>query len=540
MRLALAVILVHVAICLTGCGPADSNDGFPTKIATTNKPTRRTPLTREELWKDSTQPAEAMFSKLGLSQTNFSFNEDRTSGQADQSDSKRDAVPVSAEQTLALLKEKNAWNKKTLGDAYEAHGEKNSKWNDQARESLALFAQLRSASDRRTRANIPLNEALQKSLKQAFDAGCRDPLIRYLHLRYFGVTLSETNSPGRIAQEQMAIAEALELSEYPPVRKLYGTVRALNSLVRFAPPAKAGRSSRIKYMELLERSLGHLRDLLEDPSTPSSEAFEATDEFLAALLGPEAVRGAHFAVVHDLLLKHHAQSGLAAYFKGDFYTELAWSARGIGYADSVSTEGWKLFAQRLDVASAALNEAWELNPSAAYVANRMLTVELGQGKGRPRMELWFRRAMQLDNSNYKAASSKLYYLEPKWHGTEEDLLSFGRECLNSEEWRGEIPYILVLAHERAAYYRAETKDHTYWKRPSVWNECQQAFEKLFQMDIQAEGYHHNYALTAYRCAQWEVFEREIKRMPQTNYTYFGGKAEFNSMVSNAASHLRSK
>lgn len=539
-RLSAAMIAIQVALLLSGCGPSDDNDGFPKRIASTNRPPRSTPLTQEEVWKDSTQSAEAMFSKLGLSQTNFSFHEEPASGQANQSDSKRDAMPVSAEQAQALTAERSAWNKKTLGDSYEAHGEKSSKWNDPARESLALFAQLRSGSDRKTRANIPLDEALQNSLKQAFEAGCRDPLIRYLHLRYFGVTEGDAKSPGRFAQEQIEIADAMEQSDYPAIRKFYGRLRALNSLARFANPTQGGRSARIKCMEYIEQCLGHLRDALEDPTTPRSEAFEATEEFLGALLGPEAIRGAHFAVVHDLLLKHHAKSGLADYFKGDFYIGLAWAARGNGYADSVTPEGWKAYSRRLEVACTALNQAWEQNPSDPNIARKMMTVELGQGGGRPRMERWFRRTMTLDNSNYSAASSKLNYLEPKWYGSEEDVLAFGRECLLSDVWRGEIPYLTVYAHERVADYHAQRKDYNYWKQSSVWNECQQAFEKLFQMDIHAEGYHHNYALIAYRCGQWEVFDREIKLMTYTNFTYFGGRAEFSSMVSNSLVHLGKK
>ncbi len=541
MRLALAMLLVHIALFLTGCGPSSDQDDFPTRIASTNRPPRSTPVSEEELWAEARPLGEATFAKLGLSQTNFSFHEELPSSGDRQVDSRRDAVAPSAQQIKESLDERMAWNKKTLGDAYEAHGDKNSKWNTQARESLALFAQMRSVADRNTKANVQMDQALRVAVKDAFEAQCPDPMIRYLHLRYYGVTEGDTKSTGRFTQEQLEIGKALELSHYPPIRKFYGTLRALNSFVRFAPATTTGRrAARVKCLELIERSLGHLRDVLEDPTTPHFEAFEATEEFLNAMMGPDDIRGAHFTVVHDLLLKHHAKSGLAAYFKGNFYIDMAWLARGNGFSDSVSPEGWTLFARRLDVASAALNEAWELNPSAPHVANRMLSVELGQGKGRPRMERWFRRAMQLDNSNYRAASSKLNYLEPKWYGTEEDLLAFGQECLKSEVWRGEIPYIAVHAHERAAFYRGDAKDNKYWKQPSVWKECQQAFEKLFQMNIQAEGYHHNYALIAYRCDQWQVFDREIKRMTYTNYTYFGGKSEFDSMVSNAVTHLRNK
>ena len=86
---------------------------------------------------------------------------------------------------------------------------------------------------------------------------------------------------------------------------------------------------------------------------------------------------------------------------------------------------WELFRERLARAEVALERAWRLDPNNARAATQMLIVELGQGKGRTHMEEWFRRAMKADPGNYSACSRKLYYLEPKWYGSEEEMLAFG-------------------------------------------------------------------------------------------------------------------
>jgi uncharacterized protein YqfA (UPF0365 family) len=57
----------------------------------------------------------------------------------------------------------------------------------------------------------------------------------------------------------------------------------------------------------------------------------------------------------------------------------------------------------------------------------MLTVCLGLAPERAEMELWFDRAMAADPNNRDACKAKLYNLEPKWHGSAEEMVKFGRE-----------------------------------------------------------------------------------------------------------------
>jgi hypothetical protein len=60
----------------------------------------------------------------------------------------------------------------------------------------------------------------------------------------------------------------------------------------------------------------------------------------------------------------------------------------------------------LSVAEKALEKAWTLNPKNEQIALKMMTVELGQGKGRQRMEVWFDRAMKLNTNSYAACNAR--------------------------------------------------------------------------------------------------------------------------------------
>jgi hypothetical protein len=76
----------------------------------------------------------------------------------------------------------------------------------------------------------------------------------------------------------------------------------------------------------------------------------------------------------------------------------------------------------------------------------------------------------------------------------------------------------------------------YFKRPEVWSDLKQAFDKFFRLNPQATGWHHDYALYAYRAEQWSDLNRELKLLGKVNYDYFGGKDEFDKIVSAAKEH----
>jgi hypothetical protein len=177
-----------------------------------------------------------------------------------------------------------------------------------------------------------------------------------------------------------------------------------------------------------------------------------------------------------------------------------------------------------------------LLPRDERLARRMMMVELGQGRGRERMEPWFQRAMTLNTNYYDACYAKLFYLQPKWHGSEEAMLEFAGECLNSEQWGGHVPLIILDVHDLISQSLGHEARKNYWKRPEVWTDVNPAFEKFFRLNPQETGWHHNYALYAYRAEQWTELNKQLGLLGPVNYDYFGGKEEFDKMVRLAKEH----
>jgi hypothetical protein len=216
---------------------------------------------------------------------------------------------------------------------------------------------------------------------------------------------------------------------------------------------------------------------------------------------------------------------------------LAWAARGGGYANTVTSQGWKMFAQGLATAENALTNAWRLNPNDPRIAVKMMTVELGQGRGRDRLELWFHRAMQADPDDCDACEAKLYYLEPKWYGSAPEMLAFGRECVANKQWGGHVPLVLVDAHVEIQQELPEDSEKAnYWKRPEVWLDVKNAFDRFFELNPKEVGWYHNYARYAYLAGQWATLNTLIPKLGEVNYDFFGGKDKYDRMAALAKEH----
>src|SRR5258706_6305646 len=202
--------------------------------------------------------------------------------------------------------------------------------------------------------------------------------------------------------------------------------------------------------------------------------------------------------------------------KGHLYTKYAWDARGTDFAGNVTDDGWKLMKQRLEVAQAALEEAWKLDPTCIEIPIQMITVELGQGQGRDRMEMWFKRAMEIDPDSQEACQAKLYYLEPKWYGTPRDVIDFGRECLKTGRFNSSVPWTLERAHAALSHYTRggydTDSDPAYYTRPGVWTDLKQVFDGYLAADKDLDPNYLRNQYARYACLG-EAWDDAAKMFP---------------------------
>ena len=415
------------------------------------------------------------------------------------------------------------WNLKTSVEAYEMFGNTNSAWDEPAKRALKEFAQHTITSkplDPQSEQIIATNSAA------AVKSGCNDPMVRYLFARFY---MSQTNSPEEIANTLCTAALDLQNSSYPPDRKLFATIRAIDASVAAHGFMFANQMPTVK--ELYPYFETNLMAVLDDKTTPPEEAYEASAEFLRLFIEQPNIYISFYSMIEPRLVANWPEEPTSWLLKGKAYIDMAWFARGNGMSTPVTTDGLIEFSRYLAVAESALNHAWDLNTNDARIADEMIRVELGQRKGRDRMELWFNRAMEIDPNDSIACKHKLSYIEPNWYGSTEEMLKFGHECATNSSWGGRVPLILLSVHRDIFdLYIDKTAKGGYWKQPEVWQDIKTAYTRYFELNPKATDSYKNYVLYAYDAEQWATFLELSPKVRSVDYAFFNGKDNFNSMV----------
>jgi hypothetical protein len=109
------------------------------------------------------------------------------------------------------------------------------------------------------------------------------------------------------------------------------------------------------------------------------------------------------------------------------YLGYAWKARGSGYADSVTDEGWELFKERVAKAGASLVEAARLKEKCPYWYETMQTVALAQGWDKAQARELMELGVAFEPDYYHFYREHANSLQTKWYGDEGEIEAFAQE-----------------------------------------------------------------------------------------------------------------
>jgi len=107
-----------------------------------------------------------------------------------------------------------------------------------------------------------------------------------------------------------------------------------------------------------------------------------------------------------------------------FYNSYGWKARGTGYADSVTQEGWGLLEERAHMARKILEEASTLPAKCPEWFLAMLAVARSEGWESAETNALFEKAAAFDSDYYYYHRTQADSLLPKWGGEEGDVAKF--------------------------------------------------------------------------------------------------------------------
>ena len=113
------------------------------------------------------------------------------------------------------------------------------------------------------------------------------------------------------------------------------------------------------------------------------------------------------------------------------YVKFADKARGSGYANTVSEQGWKLDAERNQLALRTLVDAANLKEKCPFWFEVMQQIALGGGWTKQEAKDLFQQAVAFEPDYYHYYREYAYYLLPKWYGEPGEAEAFAEQVSSS-------------------------------------------------------------------------------------------------------------
>lgn len=158
-----------------------------------------------------------------------------------------------------------------------------------------------------------------------------------------------------------------------------------------------------------------------------------------------------------------AESALAL---GILYENYAWLARGHGFADTVSEEGWRLFRERLQKAEKLLDEAERLGDSSLELYSEQMTLCYSLSGDRQRAQEIALKATRFGVEGMRVVEQWAEFLLPRWHGKPGDLDAAAvtlRQTVGHDAYYAAMA-LMTLRSEGGDTLRAGHPFHVDWNR----------------------------------------------------------------------------
>jgi hypothetical protein len=410
-----------------------------------------------------------------------------------------------------------AWKFGQIRSAYDVGPDTSPRWDKEAREAIDLFTKLpgNSASGSKAR-----TEAIAAFAKAA-QLGCEDPLF----LTMYHLTVGEQfgRDEGPVGDSFDHVIRKVQRAKYPPIVKVWAAQRYT-------------RAVRTLNHDVWQQAILDFGMAAKEPGLPPTELSATANQMFDAI---DTV-GSFDVPAKDMLYKAYKAAAPGTHgallVEGRVMLDMAWKnyARS-GWGRNVPAANWNGFSDYLAKAAEALEAAWKLDPTDARPAALLITCQLGdKGGQRAGVETWFARAVEADPDCVDAYGRKMYTLNPWWYGDGfKDVISFGRECLATENWRAGVPMMLVAAHRAASEKSEDAK--AYYARPDVWADLSAVYEGQLVNFPDDALRRSELANAAAQSGRWDVVRAQFEILGDRAVPgVFGGKATMDYTKRKAA------
>jgi hypothetical protein len=327
-------------------------------------------------------------------------------------------------------------------------------------------------------------------------AACEDPLV------LAGISAACNDSEESIRHLERAL-RGFEQSKHKAYPRLYATVVLGNEL------PKAG--SRLRTLDASALEL--FKTAFQDGSFTAQDQPEVL-EILENGWGKNFYYRNRGAMLPAIKAAGKPFQWLALVLEGQYHVDAAWEARGSGYADSVTADGWKGFAKHLALARQSYTKAWELRPDLPHAAAEMITVAMGDSDAE-QMRLWFDRALAAQIDYDPAWSHLRWGLRPRWFGSLEAMQALGQQALNTKRYDTDVPRkFFDVVKDLEEEQNLPAGKHIYG-RADVWPGLRQMYEGYIAETARSDsrdGWRSTYAIVASLAGEYDTAREQLQSL----------------------------
>lgn len=226
------------------------------------------------------------------------------------------------------------------------------------------------------------------------------------------------NSPLVERLRELALAGRWECVMQPAVRAPHAGPRDLRTDL----PVVGGRIACDAERDFVYHDFGALESLLA-VRTPLADLPAGGSTYAAAVSGLDTLFEYGRLSMGDVLRitaewrRAYPGSSLPALMEAMAFEEWAWSARGGGYANSVSGAGWLWFAARVEMAATSLREAPASASQTPLWYTLSIDIGIDQAKKLAQMRAIFDEGAARFPDYLPLYSAMLRVLQPRWYGS---------------------------------------------------------------------------------------------------------------------------
>lgn len=228
--------------------------------------------------------------------------------------------------------------------------------------------------------------------------------------------------------------------------------------------------------------------------------------------------------VHQDWAKNLPDSITARVAQADFLANYAWHARGTSYANEVSEESWKLFADRLSSARTVLDHSKNFITKCPEWWQVRMTVALGQSWSVAELEAVFQEAKALDPTYYYHDLIHAKFLMPRYHGELGDWEAAAEREIARPNGLGHAGYARVVSDLRGYY------DDIFSESKASWPAAQQGYEELRKQYPDSAEILNDYARMACAADDKPLANKLFAEIgPKVLPHIWGGRKRFSQM-----------